>query len=47
MLNEISINSQLPISRTRKGPVKVSDLARYLAYPRFRISCKYDMRCAA
>ena len=38
--------SQLPISRTRKEPGKVSDLARCPTYPIFRISCKYDMRCA-
>ena len=39
--------SQLPISWTRKGPGKVSDLARIPTYTRFRIACKYDMRCAA
>ena len=43
----IYIYSQLPISRTRNGPGKVSDLAICPTYPRFRISCKYDMRCAA
>ena len=36
----IYIYSQLPLSRTRKGPGKVSDLARYSTYPRLRISCK-------
>ena len=34
------IYSQLPISQTRKGPGKVSDLARCPTYPRLRISCK-------
>ena len=34
------IVSQLPISRTRKGPGKVSELVRCPTYPRFRISCK-------
>ena len=29
-----------PISRTRKGPGKVSDLARCPTYPIFKISCK-------
>ena len=32
--------TQLPISRTRKGPGKVSDLARCPTYLRLRISCK-------
>ena len=34
------IYSQLPISRTRKGPGKVSDLTRYPTYPRLKISFK-------
>ena len=42
----IYICSQLPISRTRKGPGKMFDLARFPTYPRLRISCKYDMKCA-
>ena len=32
--------SQLPISRTRKEPGNVSDLARCPTYPRLRISRK-------
>ena len=36
----IYINSQLPLSRTRKGPQNVSDLARCPTYPRFRRNCK-------
>ena len=28
------------MSRTRKGPGKVSDLSRCPTYPRFRMSCK-------
>ena len=40
MVYIIYIYSQLPISRTRKGPGKVSDLARCPTYPRYKISCK-------
>ena len=45
IIKKIKINyvlySQLPISRSRKGPRKVSDLARCPTNPKFRISCKY------
>ena len=40
MLYRIYIYSQLPISRTRKGPGKVSDLAKCPIYPIFGITCK-------
>ena len=36
-----------PDKSDSQGPGKVSDLARCPNYPRFRISCKYDMRCTA
>ena len=46
MFRDVYMYSQLPISRTSKGPGKVSELARCPTYPRLRISCKYDMKCA-
>ena len=36
----IYIYSQLPVSRTRKGPRNVSELARCPTYPIFKRSCK-------